>query len=68
MNREEFLMYQNLDNYFQNCLCICDPLEFKTRQRALLLKLSEVVLHPYREYKEQIKPESASSDHTTSQP
>jgi hypothetical protein len=49
MNEETFLMYKNLENFFNLSLQVCDPIEFQVRQRNLLLNLSAIILKPYLE-------------------
>lgn len=54
-------MYESLEKHHQECLDTTHP-EFERRKLALLLKISSILLQPYREHKQKIMQESASSD------
>ncbi len=55
-------MYESLEKHHKECLYPDHP-EFERRKLGLLLKVSGILLQPYREYLLDIKRESASLDH-----
>lgn len=55
MTEEEFKRLNYLRKMYQHATCVCDPIEFASRQKKLLYEIADFLLVPLVKHEEEMR-------------